>query len=144
MKLNERALPILFTVLITAISTNSYSQTQSFRCNFSDGISTNWDSGKPSLTKDARMAEMVFDQLDTQKGSGRLIGNAGVENIQTLSGDKSIHIIEITPTRNMNITTIFAPVKKNPNLHPAVHSRHINLMGEPLTSQFVGLCNKLN
>ena len=126
------------------ISTNVFGQSQSFRCNFSDGFSTNWDSGKASSVRGGKMAEMVFDQLDTKNGTGRMIGNAGVENVQVIRGDGSIHILERTPTGNLNITTIFGPIQKNPNEFPVVHSRHINIMGGPFPSQYVGLCKKLN
>jgi len=91
------------------------------------------------------MNELVFDQLDTKKGTGRMIGNVGSENVQVLVGDgNSIHIIERTPSGNMNITTVFNPQRKNSNEYPIVHSRHLNLNGGPLTSQYVGLCKKLN
>ena len=127
------------------VSTNVFSQTQSFRCNFSDGLVTNWDSGKPSSKRMSDMNELVFDQLDTKKGTGRMIGNVGSENVQVLVGDgNSIHIIERTPSGNMNITTVFNPQRKNSNEYPIVHSRHLNLNGGPLTSQYVGLCKKLN
>ena len=126
------------------ISTNVFSQTQSFRCNFTDGLVTNWDSGKPSSKRNGNFPELVFDQLDIKKGTGRMIGNSGSENVQVLSGDSSIHIVERTNSGNMNITTIFNPQQKNPNEYPIVHSRHLNLSGGPFTSQFVGLCKKLN
>ena len=126
------------------ISTNVFGQSQSFRCNFSDGLSTNWDSGKPSSVKDGRMSEMIFDQVDVKKGTGRMIGNSGSETVQVLKGDGSTHIVERTPSGNMNTTTIFNSTQKNSDLYPVVHSRHINLMGGPFPSQYVGLCKKLN
>jgi len=134
-------IPLVFGLLI---STEVFSQTQSFRCNFSDGLSTNWDSGKPSSKRSSDLSELIFDQVDIKKSSGRMIGNSGTENVQVLSGDGSLHIIERTTSGNMNITTIFSPTKKNSNEFPVVHSRHINLMGGPLPSQYVGLCKKLN
>lgn len=144
MRLIKNRFLIISSLIGLFISTNAFSQTQSFRCNFSDGFSTNWDSGKPSSVRDGRMSEMVFDQLDTKKGSGRMIGNAGAETVQVLKGDGSLHIAERTPTGNMNFTTIFYANPKNTNEFPVVHSRHINLLNAPLTSQFVGLCKKLN
>jgi hypothetical protein len=126
------------------ISTNVFGQSQSFRCNYSDGLVTNWDSGKPSSKRDGRMSEIVFDQLDTKKGTGRMIGNSGSENVQVLNGDGSVHIVERTPSGNMNTTTIFTQSQKNQNEYPVVHSRHLNFVGGPLVSQFVGLCKKLN
>lgn len=126
------------------ISTSVFGQSQSFRCNFSDGLVTNWESGKTTSKRDGRMSEIVFDQLDTKKGTGRMIGNSGSETVQVLNGDGSIHIVERTPSGNMNTTTIFIQLQKNPSEHPVVHSRHLNFVGGPLVSQFVGLCKKLN
>jgi len=89
------------------------------------------------------MPELVFDQIDTAKGTGRLIGNIGVENVQVLKGHNSIHIVEITKTGNMNITTIFDKNKINYNEFPVVHSRQMYSINQPLPSQYVGLCKKL-
>ena len=126
------------------ISTNVFGQSQSFRCNFSDGISTNWDSGKPSTKRVSDMSELIFDQVDVKKGTGRMIGNSGSETVQVLRGDGSFHIVERTPSGNMNTTTIFNPTQKYSDLYPVVHSRNMNLMSGPFPSQYVGLCKKLN
>ena len=127
------------------ISTNVFGQSQSYRCNFSDGLTTNWDSGKPSSVRSGKMSEIIFDQVDTKKGTGRMIGNSGSENVQVLNGEtNTIHVVERTPSGNMNITTIFSSTQKNPSDYPVVHSRHLNFIGGPLVSQFIGLCKKLN
>ena len=125
------------------ISTEVFSQTQSFRCNFSDGLITNWESGKQTSKREGKMTELVFDQLDVKKGTGRMIGNSGSENVQVISGDGSVHIVERTPSGNMTITTVYTTPQKNPNEFPVVHSRHMNLMSGPFPSQYVGLCKKL-
>ena len=120
-------------------------QTQSFRCNFTEGMRTNYDTGKPSTKKTNDIGELVFDQLDTKKGTGRLLGNNGASDVNAFLGSNSIHIIEQTISGNINITTIYDKVKKGLDNHPVVHSRHLNLPGSgPLPSQFVGLCKKLN
>ena len=122
-----------------------YGQTQSFRCSFTDGFSTDFKSNKLSSSRDkSKFTDLIFDQLDVKKNHGRMIGNAGTTDVSVINGDNSIHIIEQTPTRNMNITTIFNPSIKNSSNYPVVHSRHINIFDEPITSQHVGLCKKLN
>ncbi|BDW12062.1 hypothetical protein PSHI8_21460 [Polynucleobacter sp. SHI8] len=131
-------------VLGILISTNVYSQTQSFRCIFNNGIVTNWDTGKPISKNNNSMPEIIFDQIDIQKGKGRFIGNLGSEDVQVLKGEQSFHIFERTPSGNLNITTIFYPTQKFSDMFPVVHSRHINLVSGPFPSQYVGLCKKLN
>lgn len=136
---------VLITTYLLLMSGIVCGQTQSFRCNFSEGMRTNYDSGKPSTKKANDIGELVFDQLDVKKGTGRLLGNSGASDVSAFLGSNSIHIIEQTMSGNINITTIYDKVKNSLENYPVVHSRHINLPGSgPLPSQFVGLCKKLN
>jgi hypothetical protein len=135
---------LILSSLLIGICGLVHGQTQSFRCNFSDGFFTEFKSNKQSSSRDKKFDDITFDQIDLKKGSGRMIGNAGAENVQVLSGDNSIHIFERTMTGNMNITTIFNTGKSNLTNYPVVHSRHVNIMDGPLPSQYVGFCKKLN
>jgi len=120
------------------ISYANSNQVFSVRCNFSDGLVTNFDSGNPKSKGDASMPELVFDQI----GSARLIGNAGTETVQALKGQDSIHLLEKTMSGNLNITTIFLKTKNN--LLPVVTSRHQSIIDAPFVSHYVGLCKALN
>jgi hypothetical protein len=124
------------------ISYANSNQVFSVRCNFSDGLVTNFDSGNPKSKGDASMPELVFDQIDLKKGSARLIGNAGTETVQALKGQDSIHLLEKTMSGNLNITTIFLKTKNN--LLPVVTSRHQSIIDAPFVSHYVGLCKALN
>ena len=136
---------IIFSSLFMGICGLVYGQTQSFRCSFSDGYVTDFKTNKPVTNRDKnKFTDLTFDQLDVKKGSGRMIGNSGATDVGVINGDNSIHIIEQTKSGNMNITTIFNPSVKNSSNYPVVHSRHVNIFDEPLTSQYVGLCRKLN
>ena len=134
----------ILLITTTFISTIVFGQSQSFRCKFSDGLSTDYKSGKPISERDKKFNDLVFDQLNSTTGKGRMIGNNGVDDVQVLKGDESIHVIEITMSGNMNITTIFNPIGKNSNDYPVVHSRQMNLFGKPIPSQYVGFCKKLD
>ena len=130
-------------IIIGCISP-ALSQTLSFRCNFTDGIVTNFDKGNPSTKRDAKFTELVFDQIDTYKQTARLIGNVGVAQIQALEGSESIHLVEITNSGNLNMTTIYLTGKgKSIGAFPVVHSRHMNTTSSPLPSQYIGTCKEL-
>ena len=121
-----------------------FTQTLSFRCNFTDGQITNFDKGSPSTKRENKFTELIFDQIDINKKTARLIGNAGVAQVQALEGDESIHLVEITNSGNLNMTTIFLTDKnKSIGIFPVVHSRHIKIASSPLPSQYVGLCKEL-
>jgi len=135
---------IITTLLSLFCSSIVFSQTLSFRCNFTDGIVTNFDKGIPITKRDTKFTELVFDQIDVSKKTARLIGNIGVAQIQALDGSDSINLVEITNSGNLNITTIFLTGKgKSVGAFPVVHSRHMNTSLSPLPSQYIGLCREL-
>ena len=114
----------------------------SVRCNFTDGVSTNFDSGKPILGGGGKFPDIVFDQINVAKGTGRFIGNAGAVDVNVFRGSESINIFESTPVGNMNLTTIFNDLPTKDGYFPVVHSRHLNMMGA-FVSQYVGLCSPI-
>ena len=126
-------------------STFVFSQTLSFRCNFTDGQITNFDSGVPTTKHESKFTELVYDQIDTVKKSARLIGNIGVAEVQVVEGSQLMHLVEITISGNLNLTTIFFTDKsKFSGAYPVVHSRHLKTSASgPLPSQYIGLCREL-
>jgi len=126
-------------------STFVFSQTLSFRCNFTDGQITNFDSGVPTTKHESKFTELVYDQIDTVKKSARLIGNVGVAEVQVVEGSQLMHLVEITSSGNLNLTTIFFTDKsKLSGTYPVVHSRHLKTSASgPLPSQYIGLCREL-
>ncbi len=139
-----RVTRIFISITLISLTGLVYGQSHTYKCSFTDGFFTEFKSNKQTSSRDKKMDDMTFDQIDIKKGSGRMIGNTGAENVQVLNGDNSIHIVERTLSGNMNITTIFNTSQNTTGGYPVVHSRHINLMSNPLPSQYVGLCKKLN
>lgn len=136
---------IIATLLSLFCSTIVFSQTLSFRCNFTDGQITNFDSGAPSTKHGSKFPELVFDQIDTTKRTARLIGNIGAAQVQVIDGNEVIHLAEITSSGNLNLTSIFFTDKsKQTGTYPVVHSRHLKTsFSSPLPSQYIGLCKEL-
>ena len=114
----------------------------SFNCKFSDGISTDFDSGSPKSKGGGNFPDTIYDQINPKEGTGRLIGNVGAVDVMVLKGNQSINIVEITPVGNMTFTTIFNGLPNKDGLFPVVTSRHPNMMGA-FVSQYVGLCSSL-
>jgi hypothetical protein len=135
---------ICLLILSLMFTTSVFSEILTFRCNFTDGQITNFEKGIPSTKREGKFVELIFDQIDKTKQTARLIGNAGAAQIQAIEGDESIHLIEMTMSGNLNITTVFFTEKsKNTGTYPVVHSRHIKIASNPLPSQYVGLCREL-
>ena len=141
-----------FTIitLLMMVSSYSFGQTISVRCKFSHGQATNFDKGKPTTSRvpGSDMPDLVFDQVDAQKGTARLIGNQGAADVMVdRAGNDTIHLIEMTGSGSLNTTTIYQlnANKGASHQYPVVHSRHINSMSSmsPYPSQYLGTCIKL-
>lgn len=115
-----------------------------FRCKFSEGQSTNYDGGKPSSKRD-EFPDLIFDKINLEKGTARIIGNNGAVDIVAKSGMESVHLIEETAFGNLSVATIYTNEKfKKINSYPIVISRHMTIFVSPHTSQHRGLCKLLN
>ena len=83
---------------------------------------------------------LIFDSIDLKNKTARIIGNEGADNVTVLLTLSGITFIEITGADNITITTVFPFYIKGTNQFAGVHSRYMNLMFEPLPSQFHGTC----
>jgi len=150
--------PILFSVgIICAIAETAVAnpwdsfvsdqqifEAQTIRCDFTTGVSANWDGAEPKLEllRDGLGSEFLFDSIG-DKGA-RFIGNAGSEDVHVIRTEMGLTFIEKTSAGSWNTTTVFGfRDKKYPNKFAAVTSRHINSFTHPTTSQYYGLCKAL-
>jgi hypothetical protein len=112
---------------------------RSLKCSFPWYASADWDGDQP-LLKTATQKEFAFhiDGIDFGKGSARLIGNAGAEDLVATRGDSSVSFVERVPVGSLNITTVYGWRNKAGHFK-AVHSRH-TAIGGPSPSQNYGSC----
>jgi hypothetical protein len=145
---------VKFCIIICLASHHLSSISQekfSMRCQFKVGNSAEYTSSDIKMKRlpGNDMAPLIFDQISIKNSSGRLISNAGTNDVFVLSGRVgSIHLLETTAFGNLNITTVFNISKISvSNSVEAVHSRH-NAFPEgaktsPLPSQYYGSCTAM-
>ena len=126
------------------VSDKQIFEAQTIRCNFTKGVSANWDGAEPKLEilRDGLGSEFLFDSIGDKRA--RFIGNAGSEDVHVIRTEMGLTFIEKTSAGSWNTTTVFGfRDKKYPNKFAAVTSRHINSFTHPTTSQYYGLCKVL-
>ena len=144
-----KALTLVITVTLgLGFTSIASSQAMSFKCQTSDGLVAEFMSGKVSTEKNFGIGgpnELIYDQIDITKGTGRMISTFS-SDIRVINGDESIHLVEKTKSGNMTITTIFLILDSKLNIkkYPFVHSRHMNMMGMPIPSQYYGYCTRID
>ena len=111
-------------------------------CEWGQGTSAKWtDGGPPSLSQGSFGAGTIFDAIDTEAGTARIIGNAGSGDVNVVVTPVGLTFIEKTGVGGLNFTTVFTHFVEPENVaRVAVTSRHITLFGSPFPSQYHGTC----
>ena len=113
--------------------------TRSWRCEFPTIASNDWLGIAPSPRIDTQQFFFHIDNVDVAGGSARMIGDVGSDDLGVLRGAGVLHFVEVTPSGNFHVTTIFAASAGAGQLK-ATHSRHVLILGDPLPSQAYGHC----
>jgi hypothetical protein len=121
---------IIMLSLTLILSNHAYSEIKQksgriLECNFPDY------SNQSGAKKASGFSFKIF--IDEVTRSAYLIGNAGSSPLQLVDYEDKINLIEITPSKNITITTIL-------NDGTAVHSRQPVIFDEIIPSQYYGRC----
>lgn len=107
-------------------------------CEWQGGTALTEGGGGWQRKKVEGMAPLTF--LGVGSPDPRVSGNAGEEPVNVSRSRKALNIIERTLMGNLNTTTIFAGGRGAGEGYYAVTSRHISIEGEPVPSQYFGVC----
>jgi len=112
---------------------------EALTCTFETGTSIAYAGGdyKASSAKPLAFTISAIDlenqraELGTEKG--------GKGELKVVVAVNANHFLEVVNEGFINITTVYDldPQRK---AHPAVHSRHLGLLGEPIIAQYYGFC----
>ena len=117
-------------------------QAKSIKCEWGQGTIASWNEGRPFLEQGGfgKDAGIVFDSIDTQAGTARIIGNAAAGDISVVVTQVGLTFIEQATFGGLNFTTVFAHFVEPENVAlAAVTSRHLGF-GSPFPSQYHGTC----
>ncbi len=109
-------------------------------CTFSNGTSVNYDAGA-FVTKSAAPLSFSITRIDLEGQSAALTTAEGQTpaSLRIVRAVNANHYLEVVNEGFLNLTTIYDKDPKT-GLHPAVHSRHLGLIGQPVFGQYSGTC----
>ncbi len=110
-----------------------------FLCDFNQGYSWTYDSGKYQPAPPADLSfEIGSIDLDRQTAALILEGKPanGLKIVRAINAN---HFIEVVNEGFLNLTTIYDRDAATGKF-PAVHSRHFGLFGQPVFAQYAGNC----
>lgn len=112
-------------------------------CSFQQGISGGYQSPKFDSKKAAPLSFEVHN-IDLGQQTATLFKKSGAQGrpVRVVRAINANHFLEPVNEGFLNLTTIY---DRDPAIdaYPAVHSRHLGVLGQPLYAQYVGTCKTI-
>jgi hypothetical protein len=110
----------------------------SYECFFAKGTIRTFENGVFSA-KSAQPLSFVIGNIDLANQFANLVTPKGTGDLRIVRAIGANHFLEVVTEGFMNVTTIYETGNRA-NGFPAVHSRHLGILGMPIFSQYEGLC----
>lgn len=110
-------------------------------CTFEAGTSVAYAGGDYKASAANRLTFRI-DAIDLEGQRAELqTEKGGKGELRVVRAVNANHFLEVVNEGFLNITTVYDldPQRK---AHPAVHSRHLGLLGEPIIAQYYGFCTE--
>ncbi len=117
---------IAFTIALICWGAAAADQTDTLVCNYQKYATS---EGVQSVKKPFVLTFII----DSKNDAAYLVGNNGSSKVQAIPGGGGITFIEITGSGNIMTTTVDSK-------GVSVHSRHTQIEGEVVPSQYYGVC----
>ena len=109
-------------------------------CTFENGASWSYEDGAFKSTTPQPLSFSIGDiDLEEQTATLRLKPGAEGGKLSVVRAINANHFIEAVTEGFLNLTTVY-DVDQRTGQHPAVHSRHFGLIGQPVFGQYTGFC----
>ncbi|MEZ5843110.1 MAG: hypothetical protein R3D27_05180 [Hyphomicrobiaceae bacterium] len=105
-------------------------------CTFTAGQIATYENGK---FRREQTSTLTFDigDVDLERQVAALITPRGRGELRVVRAINANHFLEVVTEGFLNITTVY---DVGTSVFPAVHSRHLGLLGQPVGAQYQGEC----
>jgi hypothetical protein len=111
---------------------------KAFACSFASGISNSYDKGHYVSEKAAPFAFSIA-AIDAAAQTAEIRTERGSGPLRVVQAVNALHFLEAANEGFLNVTTIYDKDEAK-GAHPAVHSRHFAILGQPVVTQYQGFC----
>lgn len=118
----------------------SAAEAKSLACEFATGQSTSYEAGVFTTKAPAPLNFLIVD-IDLDKQTARIsTGDAGtMGSLKIVRALNANHFIEVLNEGFLTLTTVY-DLETPDGSHPAAHSRHMGVLGQPVVAHYVGTC----
>ena len=111
---------------------------KAFACSFVNGVTHSYEKGQ-YVTEKASPLSFGIAAIDMSAQTAELKTERGTGRLSLVQAVNAMHFLEVVTEGFLHITTIYDKDEVR-GTHPAVHSRHFGLFGQPLVTQYQGFC----
>jgi hypothetical protein len=111
---------------------------KAFACNFTTGVAHIYEKGAYVAEPSAPLAFGIA-AIDVATQTAQLKMERGTGLLRIVQAVNAMHFLEVVTEGFLHITTIYDKDEAK-GAHPAVHSRHFGLLGQPIVTQYHGFC----
>jgi hypothetical protein len=131
---------ILTAVALLALAPHAQAaeDPKSFTCTFSTGAAYSYEGG---IFKPEKVGPITFEiaAINPELQSADLVTPAGSRPLRVVRAVNALHFLEVVGEGFLNMTTVYDR-DDTKAAHPAVHSRHFGVLGQPVIGQYQGFC----
>jgi hypothetical protein len=109
-----------------------------FACTFKEGTTHVYDKGEFNAEVPTPLS-FGIESINAAAQTADLKTERGTGSLRLVLAVNATHFIEVVTEGSLHITTVFDKDDAK-GAHPAVHSRHFGLMGQPIVTQYQGFC----
>jgi len=111
-----------------------------YHCVFKSGTAWSYANGSFN-SKSPEPIEFDVARIDLDGQTAELIAKDGAQPgaLKIVRAINANHFLEVVNEGFLNLTTIYDK-DDIAGSHPAVHSRHIGVLGQPVVAQYTGAC----
>lgn len=130
----------VFAVGACTWSAQAADEPTKFDCKFEEGVTWSYDGGDFKTKSPAPLDFQIVDiDLESQSAHLRTDGEGKTGNLKIVRAINANHFLEVVNEGFLNLTTVYDADPKT-GKSPAVHSRHLGVVGQPVFAQYAGYC----
>lgn len=132
---------VLLTVIFAAlvgVGPVRAEEPKSFACSFKTGLARTYEKGRFKPEKASPVA-FEIGEIDAEKQTATLRRGERATALRVVRAVNALHFMEVVGEGYLNLTTVYDR-DAGATSHPAVHSRHFGVLGQPVVGHYQGHC----
>ncbi|HEU0158731.1 MAG TPA: hypothetical protein VFR00_05445 [Hyphomicrobiaceae bacterium] len=113
-----------------------------YSCSFAAGTAHAYDKGQFVAEQPAPLSFSI-GAIDGAAQSAEVRTERGTGTLRLVQAVNATHFLEVVTEGYLNVTTVYDKDEAT-GKYPAVHSRHLAILGQPVVTQYQGFCEAKN